>query len=80
MHLYELLTCFALISSVLVCVVLYPFLLVCGIYQEFFLGPGFDFREVRVHTQAQAKVGGNCSSWRSTTGACKDGGHIPSQR
>ena len=34
MHLYELLACFALISSVIVCVILHPFLRVCGICQE----------------------------------------------
>ena len=38
MHLYELLACFALISSVLVCVVLHRFLEVCGIYQDFGFG------------------------------------------
>ena len=38
MHLYELLACFALISSALVCVVLHPFLQVRGIYQEFGFG------------------------------------------
>ena len=35
MHPYELLACFALISSVLVCVVLHPFRKAHGIYQEF---------------------------------------------
>ena len=38
MHLYELLACFALISSGLVCVVLHPFLWERGIYQEFGFG------------------------------------------
>ena len=38
MHLYQLLACFVLISSVLVCVVLHPFLQVGGIFQEFGFG------------------------------------------
>ena len=38
MHLYELLACFALLSSVLVCVVLHPFLEVRGIYKGFGFG------------------------------------------